>query len=74
MGRLLVKDIYKSRSNFIHHAEKVHDLELLADFMRDAWCLLIRVLYELGDKYTSKNEFISAIDQACPRKSAKESN
>jgi len=70
----MVKGIYKSRSNFIHHAEKVHDLELLAAFMRDAWCLLIRVLYELGDKYTSKNEFISAIDQACPRKPAKESN
>lgn len=61
-----VRDIYKSRSNFIHHAEKVHDMELLTYFMKDAWCVLIRVLCEIADKYATKNEFISAIDKASP--------
>ena len=63
-----VRDIYKSRSNFIHHAEKVRDMELLTNFMRDAWCLMMRVLLELSDRYQTKADFISSIDQASPQK------
>jgi len=56
-----IRNIYRIRSGFIHHAEKVKEVELLAEFMRDAWCVIMAVIH-CKDTFQTKAEFISAID------------
>jgi len=56
-----IKDIYKVRSDFIHHAEKISDVEILANFMMDAWCAMMNVV-NAKDVFQTKADFISAID------------
>jgi len=56
-----IKDIYQSRSAFIHHAQDVCDIENFEIFMKNIW-LAMSIIMNNHDKHETKSEFITHID------------
>lgn len=56
-----VDDIYRLRSSFIHHGNSVEDLDVLSEFMLNAWTCFV-VLLGNKDQFGTKDELISALE------------
>ena len=60
-----VRDVYMVRSAFIHHGQSVssHKIEIMKEFMLNAWTFLCRVILN-SHRFLTKEELIDAVDRA----------
>jgi hypothetical protein len=60
-----VKDTYGLRSSFIHHGKSIgiDELETLLTFMRNAWVCLHVILTKNANHFSTKIEFIDAVER-----------
>jgi len=58
-----LKEVYKIRSAFIHHAQTVSDTELLSEFMPHAAIAIITIMIN-HTRFSTKDKFIQQLDDA----------
>ena len=56
-----IKSIYGLRSRFLHHAHSIDEYGELEEFMLNAWHAMV-VVIENHNRFTTKQDFVSAID------------
>ena len=55
--------IYKLRSSFIHHGQRIEDMETLLIFMKNAW-IFFHILIKKINKFKDKQDLIDKIENA----------
>jgi hypothetical protein len=56
-----IKEIYSIRSKYLHHGQSKSELEIISSFLWHVRLFYLRLLH-FTDKYTSKEDFLTAID------------
>jgi hypothetical protein len=57
----VVEEVYKLRSSFLHHGEKVNESEVIEEFMRCAWKSFIVLIAE-SEKFHTRSVMFDALD------------
>jgi hypothetical protein len=56
-----IRKVYDSRSQFVHHGQKIEALLLIDQFLEDVWWFFRLVVRE-ADRYKDKTAFLSALE------------
>jgi len=57
----VVDEVYKIRSSFVHHGQKIKESQVIEEFMFCAWSLFLILIAESG-KYSRRESMFDAID------------